>query len=300
VSIIEQAARRLEELRRAGVDVKSPAAPDVTGTGAGKGAWGAGASQASRPPPPHSGTPSTNVVHIDPAHLAQLGYVVPNAARSRLADELRAIKRPLLDNVRGKSAAPVQRANCLLVTSSMPGEGKTFTAINLALSMAMEVDSHVLLIDADVIQPTVLSRLGIPASRGLLDKLNERDLPLSDLILRTNIEKLSVLPAGRENARATELLASDSMRNIVDELASRYQDRIIIFDAPPLLAAPETRVLASHVGQIIVVVEAQKTPRHTLSEALSLVEACPVVLTMLNKATGPMMPTYGYAYGGHA
>jgi len=304
LSIIEQAARRLEELRRSGIDVAAPweGPPSVdrlpgettlspikliTG-GPQPGAAGA------------AGLIGSRRVEVDVAKLVAHGFVAPSGERSRLADEFRAVKRPLLANVRGESAAPVLRANCIMITSSIPGEGKTFTAINLALSMAMEVGFQVLLVDADVVRPMVLERLGLPEDKGLLDKLSAPETPLSDLILRTNIENLSILPAGGPSARAAELLSSDTMRRVIDDLITSRGERVVIFDAPPLLAAPESRVLASHVGQIVVVVEAQKTRWRTVSEALALLEGCPVVMTMLNKATGGAVGSYGYGYGSYA
>jgi receptor protein-tyrosine kinase len=287
VSIIEQAAKRLEELRRSGMEVPRPGAAPA-----------APAQPASNDAAPAPAPLSSRLVEFDLARLEREGYIVPSGPRTRLADEFRTIKRPLLANIRGESAAPIRRANCIMITSSVPGEGKTFSAVNLALSLAAEIDSRVLLIDCDVIRPMVMQRLGLPAeNRGLLDKLNDPKLALNDLILRTNIEKLSLLPAGRADLRATELLASDAMRAIVDELASRYADRIIIFDTPPLLAAPETRVLASLVGQIVVVVEAHRTRQRTLSEALAQLQSCSVVMMMLNKTTGPVQAAYGYPYG---
>jgi len=303
LSIIEQAARRLEELRRSGIEVAPPWSaswegppsvdriPSDTAPGS---ILARGAHPASSP-----GVSGTRRVEIDLAKLQERGFVAPFGERSRLADEFRAVKRPLLANVRGESAAPILRANCIMITSSIPGEGKTFTAINLALSLAMEVGSHVLLVDADVVRPMVLERLGLDPDKGLLDKLNQPELPLSDLILRTNIENLSVLPAGEPSPRATELLGSEAMRRLIEELLTPQSDRIVIFDAPPLLAAPETRVLASHVGQIVVVVEAQKTRWRTLTEALALLEGCPVVMTMLNKATAGGGSSYGYGYGAY-
>lgn len=286
MSIIEQAARRLEELRRAGMAVQEPATPPgrrpVAGT----------------PAPVQAAPSSSRRVELDLKGLVQQGYLVPDGPRTRLADEFRAIKRPLLANIRGESAAPIRRANCIMVTSALPGEGKTFSALNLALSIAAEVDTHVLLIDCDVIKPMIMERLGLGGeTHGLLDKLKEPGLTLGDLMLRTNIDKLSLLPAGHADLRATELLASDAMRSIVDELAARYADRIVIFDTPPLLAAPETRVLASLVGQIVVVVEAHRTRQRALLEALAQLESCSVVMTMLNKATLGGQGLFGYSYG---
>jgi exopolysaccharide/PEP-CTERM locus tyrosine autokinase len=238
-------------------------------------------------------------IELDLAKIAARGFVTPDAPRSRLADEFRGIKRPLLANIRGQSAAPVRRANCIMVTSSVPGEGKTFTAINLAMSLAAEVDSNVILIDADVMRPAVLDRLGLPATRGLLDVLTGAETTLADVVLRTNVHKLSLLPAGSDRSNATELLASAAMGRLVEELAANNQDRILVFDTPPLLAAPETRVLASHVGQIVVVVEAQRTPESAVRDALELIKDCPVAMTLLNKVRGKARAAYGYGYGSY-
>jgi protein-tyrosine kinase len=142
----------------------------------------------------------------------------------------------------------------------LAGEGKSFTAINLAISIAMELDNTVMLVDADVPKPSVLKMLGVPPARGLLDVLTDESVELSQVLLRTNVEKLSILPSGTQHARATELLASAAMVQMLDEMASRYPDRIIIFDSPPLLMTTESRVLAGHMGQVVVVVKAEALP----------------------------------------
>ena len=238
-------------------------------------------------------------VELDLARLAANGILTPQAPRSRLADEYRAAKRGLLVNLRNESAAPVKRANCIMVTSSVPGEGKTFTALNLAMSLAMEMDTSVLLVDADVMRPSVMTRLGLPSDKGLLDLLEDPGLALSDVVLRTNVDKLLLLSAGSASGRATELLASGAMARLIEDLAAQDASRILLFDAPPLLAVPETRALAAHVGQIVVVVEAQRTLQSTLTEALDLIKECPVVMTLLNKTRGLSAGrnAYGYGYG---
>ena len=294
MSIIEEAARRLEQLRRSGIDVSARELGPVTTPNLRNVAARTEARGAAAPAP--QGTAS-RMVELDLPKLISEGFVVPSAPRTRLADEFRVIKRPLLANIHGLSATPVRRANCILLTSALAGEGKTFSAVNLALSLASEVDSRVLLIDCDAVRPQLMERLGLDnESPGLLNMLRQSELALCDVILRTNIPKLSLLPAGRSDSHATELLASEAMRAIVDELATRYQDRILVFDAPPLLAAPETRILASLVGQIVVVVEARKTSQQTVIDAIAQLESCPVVMTILNKATGPGQAAYGQAY----
>jgi receptor protein-tyrosine kinase len=153
----------------------------------------------------------------------------------------------------------------------------------------------VLLVDADVASPSVLETLGIPPRAGLLDVLTDPTRDLSSVILRTNVDKLSVLSAGTRDERATELLASDAMTRLVHEVATRYPDRIIVFDSPPLLLTTESPVLATHMGQIIVVVEADQTPSNALRQ-LASVERCPLVLTLLNKARASDIGSY-YGYG---
>jgi receptor protein-tyrosine kinase len=197
--------------------------------------------------------------------------------------------------VHGKSAQPVERANLIMVTSSLPEEGKTFVSINLAISLAMELDKSVLLVDADVSRPSVLSRLGLPSSEGLLDVLTHPSLQVTDVLMRTNIDKLTILPSGKASGRATELLASDAMNRLLIELATRYADRIVVFDAPPLLPSTESRVLATHMGQVVVVVEADHTPQRSLNQALAAIESCPVVLPLLNKISRSEVGSY-YGY----
>ena len=318
MSIIEQAAKRLDELRRSGVDLTVPqSSPDagveprtvepVIPRFMGRTGDAAAPVGGIRTPAELRGGDERRVeqapgrrsqqVHLDVARLAAAGCITPDAARSQLADEFRVIKRPLLTNVHGKSAAPVARANLIMVTSSVPGEGKTFVAINLALSIAMELDNTVLLVDADVSRPSLLERLGLPPSKGLLDVLTDSALELPDVLLRTNVERLSLLPAGTAHARATEVLASDAMNRLLDELATRYPDRILIFDAPPLLPSTESRVLASHMGQVVLVVEAERTPQASVTQALAAIESCPVVMTVLNKVPHSRLGAYYGYYG---
>jgi receptor protein-tyrosine kinase len=313
VSTIEQAAKRLEQLRRAGVDVpdvprSSPAAPEAAVPDSVPlravrelDAQGVPVKPPSGPDIAASGgkrrtTPRTRV-EIDLARLSAAGYITPNSPRSRIAEEFRVIKRPLLTNARGKSAAPVLNANRVMVTSSLASEGKTFVTLNLAMSMAMELDTSVLLVDADAPRPAVLERLGLPTSKGLLDLLSEPALGIDEVILETNVERLWILPAGMPQAQSTELLASEAMSRLVERLAAEDPDRIVLFDTPPLLASTESRVLAVHMGQVILVVEADNTPQNSVAEAMATIENCPVVMTLLNKAPANEIGTYYGSYG---
>lgn len=312
MSVIEQAAKRLAELRKAGVAVASPAntrtsasISEPEGIAQGMVALGSAAMPArqtrvhDKDRPLSDKRPPTSVskqISIDFARLAEFGLVSPDNARSQIAEEFRLVKRPIIDNATGKSAAPIKNANLVMVTSSLPGEGKTFSAVNLAISVALEMDRTVLLVDADVARPSVPKLLGLSPELGLLDVLLDDKLDLSEVLLKTNIEKLTLLPSGKPQQRATELLASDAMGRLLAEMARRYTDRILIFDSPPLLLTTEARALAAHMGQIVVVVEAENTTHAALQQALAMIEACPIRLLMLNKSH---LASSGGYYGYH-
>ncbi len=241
---------------------------------------------------------NSQVQTINLARLHRMGVVSPDAEKSQVAEEFRIIKRPLIANAFGQGAARVKNGNLIMVTSSLPGEGKSFCALNLAISMAMEMDRTVLLIDADVAKPRIPEYLGIQADKGLLDVLQDKDLKLSDVMIRTDIAKLTILPAGRTYKRATELLASAAMTRLIEDIGNRYPDRIILFDSPPLLATSESSVLATHMGQIVMVVEAEKTSQDAVREALSHIQSCEVVSMLLNKTTPTPGADYYYGYYG--
>ena len=241
---------------------------------------------------------NSQVQTINLARLHRMGVVSPDAEKSQIAEEFRIIKRPLIANAFGQGTARVKNGNLIMVTSSLPGEGKSFCALNLAISMAMEMDRTVLLIDADVAKPRIPEYLGIHADKGLLDVLQDKDLKLSDVMIRTDIAKLTILPAGRTYKRATELLASAAMTRLVEDIGNRYPDRIILFDSPPLLATSESSVLATHMGQIVMVVEAEKTSQDAVREALSHIQSCEVVSMLLNKTTPTPGADYYYGYYG--
>lgn len=250
------------------------------------------------PSQPPSGTGNSQFQSINLARLHRMGVVAPDAEKSQIAEEFRIIKRPLIANAFGQGAARVKNGNMIMITSSLPGEGKSFCAINLAISMALEMDRTVLLIDADVAKPRVPEYLGIHADLGLLDVLQDKNLKLSDVMIKTDIAKLTILPAGRTYKRATELLASDAMTRLVEDIGNRYPDRIILFDSPPLLATSEASVLATHMGQIVMVVEAERTSQEAVREALSHIQSCEVVNMLLNKATPTPGADYYYGYYG--
>ncbi|NBC48500.1 MAG: AAA family ATPase [Gammaproteobacteria bacterium] len=248
--------------------------------------------------PEHDETDCGSKVDIDLDGLKKQGYVTPDADRSRVAEEFRIIKRPLLENAFGRTASLVDQGNLIMITSSLPGEGKTYTAINLAMSIAMEMDKTVLLVDADVGRARVHRALKVPSGPGLIDLLLENDLDVGDVMLRTNVPKLRIIPMGKYHPRANELLASGEMQRLMHEMASRYEDRIIIFDSPPLLVTSESVILSNLVGQIVFVVEAQKSLQHTVKDALGLLDSSKPVGIVLNKTRHLAGGSY-YGYGGY-
>lgn len=329
MDLIEKAAQRLAQLQNAGVGVPAPPAPgaapqsnpEVAPTPqrfaqalertqaldrslAGQGHPPSIAPAMAAPmqaPAPRIATAAgarSKVVQIDLDALAAAGFVTPQAQRSQIADEFRVIKRPVIKHARERSGARSERANLIMVTSAIPAEGKSFVALNLAMSIALEIDSTALLIDADVANPSLMHMTHLPpASKGLLDLLTDPEIKLPDVLLKTNVDKLTLLPAGTSHGRATEMLASETMAGLLEDMASRYSDRILVFDSPPLLATTEARALASHMGQIVMVVEADRTTQALVTHALETIESCPVVMMVLNKAPRPEVGSYyGHNY----
>ena len=301
-SLIEQAARRLAQIREAGIEIPGEDTP-VGGASAFADPDAvrqpdrntmAGKAQAGRPDPGMASV--SQHISLDLERLAADGFLVPQAPRTHMADQYRVIKRPLIANAMGKGSARVAHGNLIMVTSAMPGEGKSFTAINLAMSIAAELDHTVMLVDADVARPSILRKLNLPEAPGLLDLL-EGKAKMNDVLMRTNIDTLTILPSGRPHPKATELLASDAMRQLLNDMGTRYPDRIIIFDSPPLLLTTESRVLATQMGQVVVVVQAGKTLQADVQHALSTIETCPIRLLLLNQARTFSKAAYGYGSG---
>ncbi|QPK63293.1 polysaccharide biosynthesis tyrosine autokinase [Methylomonas sp. LL1] len=244
-----------------------------------------------------------NLVSINWEILAAEGFIDHNDAKSQLAEEFRVIKRPLVNNIQGVDVNGISRPNLILICSSLPGEGKTFISINLALSIANEMDKSVLLIDADVEKPSISKQLGIKQSPGLIEYLENDKVTFSDILLKTDLPNLSVIPAGKRHKYSTELLSSQRMYLFAEEVSRRYKDRIVIFDSPPLLVATQAQILAELVGQVVLVIAAEETPQNVVNESIAKLSNCDVVMTLLNK-TRKEMDLYGhsYSYGkyGHA
>jgi protein-tyrosine kinase len=236
-------------------------------------------------------------VSLDRVRMKAEGFLAPEEYQRRMADEYRRIKRPLIANAFGIGVTPVEKGNLVLITSAVSGEGKTHTCINLALSLAAERDRTVLLVDGDVPKPHISRLFGVAEEPGLLDALDDHAPPLERLLIRTDVPHLTVLPAGRWRDNATELLASTRMHELCLELAARYPNRMVLFDSPPLLVAPEAQAISAAVGQVVLVVTENATAREAVRAALALLDEHMPVNAILNKSR--RAPRGGYYYGGY-
>ncbi|WP_408589963.1 AAA family ATPase [Novosphingobium sp.] len=237
---------------------------------------------------------------IDRHHLREQGLIEPEGPITGLLEEFRIVKRQLLltaaESRLGRGAPHGER---ILICSAHPGEGKTFCAVNLALSIAAERDNEVLLVDADFAKPSVLSTLGLPGGPGLMDVLVDEDLVVEDYILGTDVPGLFVLPAGNSSGQDTEYLASARTSEVLARLTAQAPSRIVIFDSPPVLAASPASELAAHVGQAVMVVRADQTGEAALRDAVNILSGCDDIKLLLNgtrfSPTGRRFGTY-YGY----
>ena len=246
--------------------------------------------------------PSGAIVEIDRIGLAKAGFIVSEGPNNGIAEEFRLIKHQLLADIEKRSGLSDERRRSVLICSAQPRAGKTFCAINLALSLAGERDVEVLLVDADFPKPDLLATLGIADDGpGLVDILADRDADPEDFLIRTDVPGLSVLPAGRKTNNVPELLASDRTREVLAKLVAGDRRRIILFDSPPALMASHATVLAGHVGQALVVVRADQTTEADLRETIGLLHGCGHLGLVLNGAglavTGRKFGAYdGYGH----
>lgn len=228
-----------------------------------------------------------------------LGFV-NNLQRNAINEEFRAIKRKVLSNAFGPLSKTLTNSNIIMVSSPNPNEGKTFTALNLALSIALEQDKTVLLVDADVLRPSIMKTIGQPFENGLMEYLLGEVDDLSEIIHHTDIPTLRIIPAGKSHHLSTELLASQKMLETVNEFSTRYSDRVVIFDTPPLLGINETAILANLAGQAVVVVQEGRTSLTSLSQAVDHLNpdmAKGFVMNKAKKSSGDSAGYYGYYYG---
>jgi exopolysaccharide/PEP-CTERM locus tyrosine autokinase len=236
---------------------------------------------------------------VDRDRLAARGMIVPGTPVTGISEEYRIVKRELIRNFGGTGNRPIlPRGHRVLIASANPGEGKTFSAVNLALSLAVEADHDVLLIDADIAKPSVLEALGLDDGPGLMDALADPHLPLGDCLIQTDIPGLKVMPAGTGHMHDTELLASARTETLLAQLDQGVPGRILIIDSPPVLAASPAAVLAGHVGQTIMVVRADETLESALRDAIGLMGACPHIQLLLNGVKySPGGRRFGTYYG---
>jgi protein-tyrosine kinase len=241
-------------------------------------------------------SPAGRQLVLDRGRLAKFGVSIPSSARSRTVEEFRLIKRNLMSAWSQSNAIGDRRANRLImVTSARPGEGKTFSALNLALAFASERDVKALLVDVDTQHSGLPKILGIPGDQGIVDVL-AGNLDFSDVLIQTNIENLMILPAGRGGPHVPELLSSREMGVLLDEMALRLGGRYMIIDTPPCMASSDAAALAPLVGQIVFVVEAYNTQQAELEAALSVLSACPRISLLLNKSDAQASEHFG-SYG---
>jgi receptor protein-tyrosine kinase len=239
---------------------------------------------------------------IDLDSMEDKGYVSITNSRRLVNEEYRAIKRKVLNNAFGPLSKTLENSNVIMVSSPRPNDGKTFTAINLALSIALEQDKTVLLVDADVLRPSVMRELGVSFDKGLMEYLLGDVTSLSEVMYSTNIEKLKVIPAGKSHHLSTELLASEKMWETVQEFSRRYSDRVVIFDTPPLLGINETAILANLAGQAVVVIKENSSKVSDINEAVQQLSPDMSKGFVVNQSTqsGEGSGYYGYYYSGNA
>lgn len=246
-------------------------------------------------PVPTSTRTAAPVIRIDRSALRAAEILAPQAQEKQIAEEYRQIKRPLIANALGRGTPALPDGHLIMLASALPGDGKTFTSINLAMSMAAEQDISVVLVDADVAKPHVSRIFGIQSAPGLLDLLRDESLDVESVIQRTDIAGLSLVSAGNSSSNATELLASDRMATIAAQIAAHESNRIVLFDSPPLLLTSESRALAGMVGQIVLVVRAGLTPQQAVFESLELLGEGRSVNLVLNQSDAPNSAGY-YRY----
>jgi len=292
MSVIENTLKRLQGQR----PVSSPAAaPEPKGYGT---VTAAGAAR-RRESPADAVTPEGAVV-LDPNALRAAGMLPPAHQEHEIAHQYRSIKRALINNALGRGVAQLASGNLIMITSAVPGEGKTFMSLNLALSMRLEEDVTVLLVDGDFVNPRLTQILGLDNRPGLLDLVKDPTLAAEAAILATDLPGLSFLPAGRQEANATELVASARMHQVLSKLGSDNPARLVLFDSAPLLVTTESQALAHFAGQVVLVVHADQTPQHVVFDALeTLAEDKPVSL-VLNQITRHSHSGYYYEYGSGA
>jgi protein-tyrosine kinase len=303
MSLVEQALKKLQQARDAGQAVR-PEAPLTARAPISPPSPPRAEDRFAGDPDPLAQTAPMRVVvpersvTLNQGALRAAGFLAPDSQERRVANEFRNIKRPLISKALGRGGQKVPNGRLIMVTSSLPGDGKTFTSLNLALSMAQEMDLSVLLVDADVAKRHISRLMGAEAERGLMDVLREPGADADAVVLGTDVPNLCVLPAGKPSENATELLASPRMQEVIQQLGSRADSRIVIFDSPPILLTSESRALAASMGQIALVVCAGVTPQRAVFDSLDILGEGKQISIVLNQADEGQSGEYGYAYYG--
>ena len=238
-------------------------------------------------------------LRVDHDALRAAGLMAPHSQARQVADEYRQIKRPLLARAGGRGQSAVERGNLLMVGSAVSGEGKTFTCVNLCLSIATEKDWSVLLVDADVAKPHVSRLFGLADAPGLLDVLRDHNVRPASVVSPSDVPGLSVMPAGGRDEYAAELLASERMEAVCRMLSTEDPRRMIVFDSSPILQTTEAPVLASHMGQMVMIVKADQTSRQQLEAAIGKLDPDLPVSLVLNQAQGGLLDQYAGSYYGY-
>lgn len=290
MSVVERAIKKLQKGRSPPADRPAPIARIIEAQEAADAGSGSHAARKARR------AAAGRYIEID--FQALRDAEVYSAENQGLADEYRAIKQPLLKRASGLGAGSSSLENLVMVASSLSGEGKTFTSFNLSMSLALEKDWEVLLIDADCRKPHLSRLLGVVEQQGLLDLLRNPEMEISDVILATNIEGLSILPLGVPDENSAELLASAQMEVLCKRLSSGNAQRIVIFDSSPLLLTAEAPILSGHVGQVVMVVQANKTLQQAVMQSISKLDPSKAIGLVLNRADrSGDGHSYGYGYG---
>ncbi len=279
MSVIENAIKRLQASRG---DVAVPRERSASST-------------AARRLEPATDTPTPGrVLAFDLDVLRGAGLLPPAHQERELGQQFRQIKRPLINNALGRGIETLPDGNLIMIASAVPGEGKTFTSLNLALSVRLEEDVTVLLVDGDVVNPRLSQILGADDARGLLDVIKDPSVSCASAILPTDVPGLSFLPAGHQDPNATELLASVRMSEVASQLARQDPSRLVLFDSAPLLLTTESQALTQIAGQILMVVRADDTPQHVVLEAIEALAESKSVSLVLNQSM--KQPHAGYYY----
>lgn len=267
---------------------------------------------AAAPPPlppegPSPEEPSPAAAHAAPepgpvvrlATLRQAGLAAaPNDARSRVSEEIKVVQHHISRAIRAAEPRS-ERDRIVLVTSARPGEGKTFTALNIAASFAAADAMPAVLVDADGKQGSISDLLGIGGAFGLRALAADPALPVDGALVPTAIDRLLVLPYGAAPTRGPERPSGTAIVAAIRRLSTALPQHAIILDAPPCLSTSDPSALAAVAGQVVMVVEAERTQKHEVEAALDMVEACPLLQLLLNKARLTVSNTFG-AYSGGA